>query len=713
MFLKSRSYVKSIFVFLVVCCLGILSNFYPTLFSGFLNMQADPGDTRFNNYVLEHSFQVVFNQNYGGELWSPPFFYPIKNVLAFSDNLFGTSPIYWLFRFFSSPNLAFQLWMIAVSSFCFVSFALLMRHYRVNNILSAFSASLFSFGMPRVAQLGHQQLLPQFFTAFAFWFVWDFIRKPSNKRFILALIFTYLQLLSGVYLGWLLLFSLLITCVVAWAFDPRIKSRLFEYVKSNYIAFASSTVLWFTLVAMLFAPYLKAKQILGGRSYLEVLGILPKFGSWLRPAPGTLWSSLLTSNAEDFLPWPGEHYLFLGFCVIFLTCFSLYTLVKRKVLLSAERELLVKTCLLVSITLFVLSLRIGDFSLWYIVYKVIPGASAIRAVTRISLVIYFYLLIAITLCFDSFIKTEIKSYRWQTLLASIVCVLGLSEQVSFALPSYEKASLAKTRWEMQEVIQKGCDVAYLPKTATGFDFLSSQLLMMEAGMQANIPVINGYSGWIPPDYAAVLNNTRGAEIARNLPHVMNLLGSDFQGRLCILFPYTFTQEASALDSLPAAKHTSSDSNYAAYALQVTPETRSQIISLAASQTLPLPQPIFAQAISLADNQPIELKVGSSLNLSVVVNNTSNFIWSSQAINPVNFAYHWLGLDGTIVLWDGERTPLPSDLPPQSSVTLNARIKPPSKPGQYLLRLSMVQEGVTWFEDQGAKPHDVSITVTSE
>jgi hypothetical protein len=210
---KHNKFLTRFLVFLLyafICIVGVIISFYPTLLSGFTYMQTDPGDSVLNNYFLEHSFQLLTNRDYIGSLWSPGFFYPYQQVLAFSDNLFGAAPIYWLFRAFFSSDIAFQLWMIAVTILCFVSFAFLMYRYRVNPVLGALGAFLFAFSMPRIAQLTHQQLLPQFFTPLVFLVLWDFVKQPTTKRLILLLLLIYLQVLSGIYLGWFLIFSLLI-----------------------------------------------------------------------------------------------------------------------------------------------------------------------------------------------------------------------------------------------------------------------------------------------------------------------------------------------------------------------------------------------------------------------------------------------------------------------------------------------------------------------
>ena len=49
------------------------------------------GDSRLNNYFLEHIYLFLFGNV--ESLWHPRFFYPFPFVLGFSDNLLGSSPL--------------------------------------------------------------------------------------------------------------------------------------------------------------------------------------------------------------------------------------------------------------------------------------------------------------------------------------------------------------------------------------------------------------------------------------------------------------------------------------------------------------------------------------------------------------------------------------------------------------------------------------------
>ena len=64
--------------------------------AGFTFVPGDLGDPRFNSVILEHLFQWVSGD--AASLWTPSFFYPTTGTLAFSDNHFGSGPIYVLLR---------------------------------------------------------------------------------------------------------------------------------------------------------------------------------------------------------------------------------------------------------------------------------------------------------------------------------------------------------------------------------------------------------------------------------------------------------------------------------------------------------------------------------------------------------------------------------------------------------------------------------------
>ena len=165
------------------------------------------------------------------------------------------------------------------------------------------------------------------------------------------------------------------------------------------------------------------------------------------------------------------------------------------------------------------------------------------------------------------------------------------------------------------------------------------------------------------------------------------------------------------------------------ACSTTPETQTSPTSTAApvvSSVSPSPQntvaintntsnagkKLFSQDLQLVE--PLKSgKIGETIKIPVVVKNTSNFVWDSGSTNPVNFSYNWFDTNGNRVVFNGTRTPLTKPLAPQDSEKLTTVIKFPDRPGNYILALTMVQEGVNWFNDAGAQTPKIPVTITSE
>lgn len=64
--------------------------------------------------------------------------------------------------------------------------------------------------------------------------------------------------------------------------------------------------------------------------------------------------------------------------------------------------------------------------------------------------------------------------------------------------------------------------------------------------------------------------------------------------------------------------------------------------------------------------------------------------------PVNVSYKWLDGAAKLLPIEGERTPLPGPVPAGHAVNVDVRVIAPGQPGQFALRITLVQEGVAWF-----------------
>ncbi|MBE9012460.1 hypothetical protein IQ250_19875, partial [Pseudanabaenaceae cyanobacterium LEGE 13415] len=447
----------------LVGCLGVFLAFHPTLLSQFAKAQADTGDTRFVNYVLEHTFQSVFHPDRVGNLWSPRFFFPFENTLALSENMLGAAPLYWLARAFFTPDLAYQCWTIACVVLCYVCFAIFLRSFKVSHVLSAFGGFIFAFGLVRIGRLFHSQLLPQFFTPLALLFIWKFLRQPTPNRLRLALACIFLQVAAGIYLGWFLLVSLLIFVPLLLWFDRASLKNTVEFVQQHWRSTLTTFAVWFGALLMLLSPYLKMSKLLGARPFAELEVMLPRLTSWIYPFPNTLWYPSLSPLSKN-LPFPHEHHIFMGFTVYVLVGFALYiAIAKPKVL--GERAGFVKASLATALIIVGLSLYLAPgVSLWSIIYNTIPGASAIRAVSRIALFVECFLLTAAVLSLDSWLKRSPIKPRIATAIVLVIFGISISENFISIPLAFEKKPILQTEAEPGELMRQGCNLAYVNLT---------------------------------------------------------------------------------------------------------------------------------------------------------------------------------------------------------------------------------------------------------
>jgi len=95
--------------------------------------------------------------------------------------------------------------------------------------------------------------------------------------------------------------------------------------------------------------------------------------------------------------------------------------------------------------------------------------------------------------------------------------------------------------------------------------------------------------------------------------------------------------------------------------------------------------------------PSKMRTSSRHTLSVELRNNSMTDLKSVAPYPVHLAYHWLSAEGKLVEFDGERTLIVPDAKAGSSDVYEISVATPVQPGSFLLRVTLVQEGIRWFD----------------
>ncbi len=458
-------------------------------------IQTDVGDTRINNYLLEHGFQWISGNPVHHNIWSPPFFYPDPNAAAYTDILLGGAPFYWAFRFLGIQfDTSFQLWMIVVLGLNYLTMLFFLRRgLGLSVIASIGGAYLLAFASSRANQLCHQQLLPQFFAIIACLCLARVFGSASNRNpqhpsvrpwIVVFAISITLQLYASFYLGWFLCFGLVVFALLTICFKTT-REELWLVLKKNwgviFVSFAGGSL----ALAWMALHYLQGP--LAARPWPEVATMIPRLESWINLGPFN-WSWGWLRRYIDFqtLPMEHEHLIGLGIvtlCVIFMG------------LKPLRQNQWGKLLVLTSVIIFLGAMMYPHgLSPWQIVYKVMPGSGAIRAVTRIVLLLLIPASILLAMGLD-----RIQGKTLSFVLLVLICM----EQV-VTTPAYDKLA---ARADVAEIVSE------LPFESKSFYYVRLlepgqkagpewryELDAMWAALSANKPTVNGYSGQFPPEW---------------------------------------------------------------------------------------------------------------------------------------------------------------------------------------------------------------------
>jgi hypothetical protein len=485
---------KILFVTLVLLA-GIAAACHPMILSGLQLVQTDPGDTRLNNYILEHSYQWLAGNALHRHFWNLPIFFPTTHTGAYGDILLGAAPLYWYFRMGGlAPDTSLQMRIIRAFALNFLAAFLVFRSgLRLNTLAAAAGAYLFAFAGIRISQLGHQQLIPQFFSMLAVYALCRLYRDGAaggvsfrgvaGWTIILAAM-VVLQLYTAIYLGWFLCFGLSLFLGVAACFRET-RPPLLRFLREYRWLLLSVALVALASLSWLGYHYFLTYREFGGRPWWEVHNQVPRLLSWFDLGKqnwlyGWTWDLIPFSR----IPTEHEHRIGLGLVTMVLAIVGLVRLART----PWGRVLAVTTLLIFSLA----SIYPGGWTPWRVVYVLVPGASAIRGVARISLLLLIGFSFGLAYFFAG-----LKS---KGLALALLCLVLLEQGQT--TPAYDKYAVRTRVATIVRLIPRDCQAFYY----VNLDFDQRGLVdihqidAMWAGLASGVPTMNGYHGWFPRDW---------------------------------------------------------------------------------------------------------------------------------------------------------------------------------------------------------------------
>jgi hypothetical protein len=480
------------------------------LFADFDGIFGDEGDARILIALLEH-WHRVFSGAWSDWL-NPPFFYPVRGALGFTDAYLLYGVAYTPLRLAGlDPFIAFMVVMATFSAIGFFGFMrLAVADFGVSAASAAVGALLFAFANMMAVKMGHAQsycamLLPlvAHLTATAF--------KAERRRTAIltaaaagllhALIFS-----TAYFTGW---FATLLGIIVLLIFAVlrgmrATKDDIADLLSARRPALGA----WITAFAIGIVPFvlIYGPVWMSGerRAFSAILHFTPVFSDIVNVGPHN-WAWRWLTRA-GLVGGPGRPIgeFELGFTPVVLAVCILMTIVSLRCWWKASHPREARTCIVVALglalgTCWLVQLEYFGLRPWYLVWSLVPGASAVRTPFRFQIVLNLVAALLVALALDRI------RYRWtrygrhiaKTTAGAVAAVL-IIEQISRAPPIFSRAQ--QMAWlQRLPAPPSQCRAFYLAPGArpAAMQWWALQSDAMLIAVYFGIPTLNGNASVYP------------------------------------------------------------------------------------------------------------------------------------------------------------------------------------------------------------------------
>jgi hypothetical protein len=437
-------------------CLTLLAvlfmQFRAQIFNGFTVLYGDRYDAAIVATIMEHWSSVVR----GDAMWSQlNYFYPYTKTLAQTDGMFLVGLVYAVVRLFGfDPFLTGELTNVVFRAIGFAAFFLCARQmFRLPFWSALLGAALFVLSNNLTVHGQRVQLTTLALAPILALLMWHSLRalyEERQRRFagygVAASLLLGAWSITCFYMTWFFIFFTLFVfaflLVRATAAQRRALGQKLARQKAGVLAVALAT---FASLLPLLTVYLPKSRETGMRPIETVLGNTVPLQGILQVGNenllfGKIYNRFLAFVSPGYAP-NGEYYNTgiapLLFLLFVFGCVFVLRGSKREegsaaaaAAVPASSPLLRAVCAATILT-WLLTLKIGAYSAWWLVYKVFPGARALSVVSAYQIFLTFPVLV-IAMHYLSAIRMRLA------MLALVVSLLCLEELGSIAvvIPSY-------------------------------------------------------------------------------------------------------------------------------------------------------------------------------------------------------------------------------------------------------------------------------------
>ncbi len=503
----------------VVCLLSLVIFFRDFLDSGLNLIDGDTGDNRLIITILEH-WRAVFQDR--AFFTSPNFFWPQRGVLGYSESFFLLAPPYITGRAVGmDPYIAFESSLIVFKTVGFFSMLWLLRAFvRVSWSVALVGSALFTCSNVYYVSAGHGHLMTVVFVPLLVCLSCAAWRSHGQRERRMGHIYAAsfglllaLVLFTSFYIGWFAVLAGGIAIVTVLTFQllrsrtqSSLRSLIGATARRGPIFATAALVFWVAIIPFLivYIPVLKGT---GGRSFQEDLMYTAQLidvinigqGNWMWGHPIEVFR--VDSGRGPMVPaevqmgWPP---LTLG-----LVAAGLFLSLNRRSLLGNTGSEQYQRYLLPALTAsflicLALSLKVGGRSPWWLVFRLVPGGSAIRVPARFNVVLN--VLVVVIACV---VLNELRKRRdgfWEVAFWLTVSLV-LAEQINTTSQHLIDRNSEDAILRRVHRPPSSCASFFLAYPATPERmYFANQIDAMFIARLDDVPTLNGYSGWFPPGW---------------------------------------------------------------------------------------------------------------------------------------------------------------------------------------------------------------------
>jgi hypothetical protein len=416
-------------------------------------------------------------------LFNANIFHPHQDTLAYSDAMLVegavAAPFFWLGL---TPILIYNVLLLGAMAASGVAAFVLAHHLTGRSGPSLFAAAVFTMAPYRIEHFMHLELQWAMWVPLTFWALHLTLERrgrASVKWGLLAGVFLWLQIASSVYYGVFLAMAVAAFMVIAAITDWR-------RVVASLPGLSAGAVLSAALTAPYLWVYLNTAQSMGTRDITEIAVYSARLWSYFAsPSQNLLWGwSSSTPEVNLFLGW--------NIMALALTGALLYREPKQRAIYVT-----------VAATAIILSFGLNTPVYQWIV-AIVPPLKGLRSPSRFGIISCCAVAVLAAFGADAVLqRTRESKARWAWAALPVLFLFVVLDYTNTGMYLMDlSASGEGTIYKAMKAAGPGVVVELPMPTAGTLPGYDTEYEMWS--LKHWNPLVNGYSGYYPPDYLETL-----------------------------------------------------------------------------------------------------------------------------------------------------------------------------------------------------------------